>query len=171
MRPYSGIGVLQLAASAVPEPIPLYDEPGIARCCSLQQSVLHRLNAWLFGAEQPTSLLVTDRKGEWFEVEHDDAGRTGWLRQQRRWQFNPWEQFLKGKLVQFLPNSPKPFIQLVSRPESATGTPLTPQNPLKVIVVKEDWAYVLLDQDNAGWIRWRDRDGRLLVGFTGTREK
>lgn len=165
MRPYSGIGVLQLTTSAIPDPIPIYDEPGIARCCTLQQAVLHTLNAWLFGTGQPTSLLVTDRKGEWLEVEHDDAGRTGWVRQQRRWQFSHWDQFLKGKLVQFLPNSPKPLVQLVKRPEATEGEPLSPQNPLKVIVVKEDWAYVMFDQHSAGWIRWRDRDGRLLIGL------
>lgn len=165
MRPYSGIGVLQISSLTVTDTIQLFDDPGITRCCKVDTSVIKRLNSWLFGDDQPPSLLVTARKGEWLEVEHDDAGRTGWIMQERRWSYTPWEQYLKGKLIVFLRNSPKNQIQVVSRPGAGKGAPITTRQPMKVIMAQGDWTYVLLDQSSAGWIRWRDGDGRLLIGF------
>lgn len=165
MRPYSGIGVLQLSSIGVTDQIPLYDDPGIARCCRLELSAIKELNAWLFGAEQEPFLLVTAHKGNWVEVELDDAGRTGWVRPERRWTYQTWEQFLKGRLILFLRNSPKKQIQVVASPGTKEGTSLTTRQPMKVILAQGDWAYVLLNQSSAGWIRWRDHDGRLLVGF------
>lgn len=171
MRPYSGIGVLTLATVGITEPIPLYHDPGISRCCRFPLADLGRLNVWLFGNDQPPHLLVTARKGDWLEVEYDDAGRTAWLKSERRWSYTPWEQFLKGRMVQFLRNSPKKQMQVLPRPGTAEGTPLTSNKPMKVILAQGDWAYVLLDQNSAGWIRWRDNDGRLLIGFDSSLRK
>lgn len=165
MRPYSGIGVLTLSTLGPAEPIPLYHDPGISRCCMFPLTDLGRLNTWLFGSDPPPHLLVTTRRGDWLEVEYDDAGRTAWLKPERRWNYTPWEQFLKGRMVQFLRNSPKKQQQVVPRPGTAEGTPLTSNRLMKVILAQGDWVYVLLDQNSAGWIRWRDSDGRLLVGF------
>jgi len=165
MRPYSGIGVLQLSTTGATDSITLYDEPGITRCCKLALPTVKELNVWLFGAEQDPSLLVTSRKRDWLEVEHDDAGRTGWIQAERHWSYTPWEQFLKGKLILFLRNSPRNMLQVLPRPGATEGSPLPTKQPLKVILAQGDWAYVLLDQQSAGWIRWRDLDGRLLVGF------
>jgi hypothetical protein len=171
MRPYSGIGVLQLSSVGPSNAIPLYDDPGIARCCKLEFEKIRELNTWLFGPSQGPFLLVTARKSEWIEVEHDEAGRTGWIMPERRWNYLPWEQFLKGKLVLFLRNSPKNQMQILSRPGATVGTTLTIKQPMKVILAQGDWAYVLLDQSSAGWIRWRDSDGRLLIGFVTTSAK
>ena len=165
MRPYSGIGVLQLSSVGVTDALQLYNDPGIARCCRVETTTIKELNSWLFGADRPPSLLVIARKGDWLEVEHDDAGRSGWIMQERRWTYTPWEQYLKGKQIQFLRNSPKKLIQVVARPGAAEGKPLPPRQSMKVIMGQGDWAYVLLDQSSGGWIRWRDSDGRLLVGF------
>ncbi|MDK9718209.1 MAG: hypothetical protein OEL57_09950 [Trichlorobacter sp.] len=165
MRPYSGIGVLQTSSVGVTDALQLYSDPGVARCCRIETSAIKQLNSWLLGNDQPPSLLVTARKGEWLEVEHDDAGRTGWIMQERRWSYTPWEQYLKGKLILFLRNSPKNQTQIVTRPGASKGVPTTTKQPMKVIMAQGDWAYVLLDQASAGWIRWRDADGRLLVGF------
>jgi hypothetical protein len=165
MRPYSGIGVLQLSSLAITDSIPLYDEPGIARCCKLDLKAARELNAWLFGTAHDPFLLVTSQKRDWIEIEHDDAGRTGWIMPERRWSYLPWEQFLKGKRVLFLPNTPKKEIQILPRHGAVNGAPLTTKTPLKVILVQGDWAYVLLNQNSSGWIRWRDTDGRLLIGF------
>ncbi len=171
MRPYSGIGVLQLSTIGVTDQIPLYDDPGIARCCKLDINSITSLNGWLFGSEHEPFLLVTAHKGNWLEVELDDAGRTGWVRPERRWSYLPWDQFLKGRLVQFLRNSPKKQMQVVAHPGANDGTALTTRQPMKVIVAQGDWVYVLLNQNSAGWIRWRDSDGRLLVGFSSVPAK
>ena len=171
LRPYSGIGVLQISSVGVTDTIQLYDDPGITRCCRVETSAIKHLNSWLFGDDQPPSLLVTARKGEWLEVEHDDAGRTGWIMQERRWSYTTWEQYLKGKLISFLRNSPKNQIQIVPRPGVSKGTPIPIRQPMKVIMSQGDWVYVLLDQNSAGWIRWRDGDGRLLIGFESSLPK
>jgi len=84
---------------------------------------------------------------------------------ERRWRYLPWDQFLKGKLIIFLRNSPKKQMQLLSRPGQIEGTSLIANQPLKVILVQGDWAYTLVNQNSSGWIRWRDSDGRLLIGF------
>jgi hypothetical protein len=165
MRPYSGVGVVQISSLTIDDSIQLYDDPGIARCCTLNLTAVRNLNAWLFGSTYGTFLLATDHKGDWIEIEHDDAGRTGWIMPEHHWNYLPWEQFLKGKMVVFLRNSPKNQIQLFSRPGMSEGTPLATKRPLKVIVAQGDWAYTLIDQSSSGWIRWRDRDGRLLIGF------
>ena len=165
MRPYSGIGVLQFSTTGLLEAIPLYDDPGISRSGWLEPAAARNLNGWLFGLSGESFLLVTARKSEWLEVEYDDAGRTAWLTPERRWQYLPWEQFLKGKLALFLRNSPKKQMQVVASPGLADGVPLTTRQPMKIIMTQGDWAYVLLNQHSAGWIRWRDSDGRLLIGF------
>ncbi len=171
MRPYSGIGVLQLSSTAPPESLQLYDDPGIARCCKLEFTRIKELNSWLFGSAEGTRLLVTARKSDWLEIEYDDAGRTGWIQPERRWQYQPWEQFLKGRMVLFLRNSPKKMMQIQPTPGATNGLPLTIKQPMKIILAQGDWAYVLLDQNSAGWIRWRDSDGRLLIGFDITGSK
>lgn len=166
MRPYSGIGVLQLAESAVLEPITLYGDPGVDRCCMIQPKTVSQLNGWLFGAVNPPAMLVTNRKGEWVEVEHDDAGRTGWVRQRRNWHFLPWEQYLKGRQVKFLRNSPKGQMLLTAEPrDGRRGEQLTDSQPLQVLQARGNWLYVKLEHGTTGWVRWRDNDGRLLIGF------
>ncbi len=165
MRPYSGIGVLRLSALGPIEPVPLYDDPGIGRCCKLEIQIVRDLNNWLFGVDQGIFLLVTARKGRWLEIERDDAGRTGWIMPERRWIYQPWEQFLKGKMVVFLPNSPKKMIQVFPGIGANTGKPVSITQTMRIIQARGDWAYILLNQNSAGWIRWRDNDGRLLIGF------
>ena len=165
MRPYSGIGILNIPSSGVDFPVKLYEEPGIIRSDMLKQEAVRELTGWLMGTPDDLFLIVTARKGDWLKVEHDDAGRQGWLLPERRWTFVPWDQFLKGKPLLFLKNAPKKHIQILSKAGDEVGIQLTARRAMKVILIQEDWAYVLLDQTSAGWIRWRDHDGRLLVGI------
>jgi len=46
-----------------------------------------------------------------------------------------------------------------------TGKPVSITQTMRIIQARGDWAYILLNQNSAGWIRWRDNDGRLLIGF------
>ncbi|WP_305733418.1 hypothetical protein [Trichlorobacter ammonificans] len=169
MRPYSGIGVLSISTVGLTAPIPFYNEPGLVRSGTLAPLAAQRLNDWLFTAvPDRVVLLVKARKGDWLRVERDDAGRESWLLVQRHWRYTPWPQFLKGAQVVFLPNSPKRLMQVVPQPEALQGTPRpATAPPMRVVMVQGDWAYVLLDASSAGWIRWREADGRLLVGFPG----
>lgn len=166
MRPYSGIGVLRVTNDSLTEGLSLYEEPGLMRTGTLTPATAHQLTAWLFGSGDDLYLLVTARKGEWLRIERDDAGRQAWVQTMRRWSYTPWEQFLKGKEIGFLRNAPKQQLQVYAHPGASSGNPLPSNNPMKVILVQGDWSYVLFDRFSAGWIRWRDHDGRLLVGLT-----
>lgn len=42
---------------------------------------------------------------------------------------------------------------------------LTPKQIFKMLKIENAWALVLTDQEMIGWLRWRDEDGRLLVGI------
>jgi len=165
MRPYSGIGVLRITGDSHTEGLQLYEEPGLLRSGTLGLTTAQQLTAWLFGAGEEVYLLVTARKGEWLRIERDDAGRQAWVHGLRRWSYTPWDQFLKGKQISFLRNAPRQQLQVYTHPGAASGSPLLSYDPMRVIMVQGDWSYVLLDQFNAGWIRWRDHDGRLLIGL------
>ena len=165
MRPYSGIGVLRITGDSLTDGLQLYEEPGLVRSGTLDSAAARQLTAWLFGTEEEVYLLVTARKGEWLRVERDDAGRLAWVHGLRRWNYTPWEQFLKGKQISFLRNAPRQQLQVYTHPGATSGSPLHSFEPMKVIMVQGDWSYVLFDRLSAGWIRWRDHDGRLLVGL------
>ena len=166
MRPYSGIGVLQLNNTSLNHALHLYEEPGLLRNGTLNPAAVRQFTDWLFGAGDDLHLLVTARKGEWLKVEHDDAGRESWLHAPPRGTYTPWELFLKGKEISFLRNAPRHQLQVYGRPGGAPLNPVTSTTPMRVILVQHDWCYVLFDQSSAGWIRWRDHDSRLLVGLS-----
>ena len=164
MRPYSGIGVLRISAASVSaEHIPLYEEPGLERSGFLEPSSARELTGWLFGSNDELSLLVTAKKGQWLRIERDDAGREAWILPERRWNFSTWDQYLKGKEISFLKTAPKRFLQITLNPGTASGSPVTTRHSMKVILLQGDWAYVLFERTNGGWMRWRDTDGRLLI--------
>ncbi len=166
MRPYSGIGVVRISAIDPTWHLTLYDEPGLIRSGTLQQSAVSGLTSWLFGPGPDRYLVVTARKGDWLRVVCDEAGREAWLQQSsHRVTYRPWEQFLKGKTITFLRNAPPKFFTLHAQPAAGVGHPFTATAPMKVILVQNDWCYVLFGETQAGWIRWRDHDGRLLIGL------
>jgi hypothetical protein len=63
-----------------------------------------------------------------------------------------------------LPGLQKKYYQLYQYPDNADLAPLTTGQFLKVLRLENDWAMVLTDRNLLGWMRWRDEDGRLLIG-------
>ncbi len=173
MRPYAGIGVLVLAIGSgtedeQPEPFRLYQEPAIARIGDLKVSGVPPYE-WIFGVNSQTvPLIVTARKGNWLRVNYDDAGREAWLSQGRRGAFQPWDLFLKRQSAHLLPGLQKKFYGLFQQPGTGTLATLTPKQFFRVLRLDNDWAMVVLDQSTLGWLRWRDEDGRLLLGLERT---
>lgn len=168
MRPYSGIGVVALQSrdSSLDqgEPFHLYEEPGIFRRGEVNGAAISG-NEWVFGAQRNViQLIVMARKGNWLKVCYDDAGREAWLDTQRRGTFQPWDQFLKGRLGHLLPGLRKQYYQLYQQPDRNPLSTLTPKQRFKVLKLENDWVMVMSDQNTIGWLRWRDEDGRLLVG-------
>jgi hypothetical protein len=168
MRPYSGIGILLLPATRdeTNTSLPLYEEPGLSRVGSLNIGKIPRYD-WIFGPSPATTpLIVTGRKGPWLRVAYDDAGREAWLNPARPDVFQPWDFFLKDHVSSLLPGLQKKYYQLYQYPGSNVLAPLVTGQFLKVLRLENDWAMVLSDQNSLGWLRWRDEDGRLLIGIS-----
>jgi hypothetical protein len=170
MRPYAGIGILVLPAAAddLTPPPSLYEEPGLSRLGSLLPGKVPRYD-WILGATADvTPLIVTGRKGPWLRVAYDDAGREAWLNPARPGTFQPWDLYLKGHVSRLLPGLQKKYYQFYKQPDRSVLSALTTGQFLKVLRLENDWAMVLTDRNLLGWLRWRDEDGRLLIGVIST---
>lgn len=169
MRPYAGVGILQLnvfPGGGLPsEPLYLYEEPALSRIGQLN-TTKPPSQEWIFGSGSPVvSLIVMARKGKWLLVTYDDAGREAWLAPGRQGHFQPWDAFLKRHALRMLPGLQKRFYQLSQQPGAEVMFSVTPRQVFRVLKVEGDWLMVMADQKNLGWLRWRDDDGRLLVGL------
>jgi hypothetical protein len=172
MRPYSGIGVAVLPGNdsslETVESLQLYEEPGIFRRGELSRANASG-NEWILGvSKERIPLIVMARKGSWLKVCYDDAGREAWIDAKRRGSatFQSWDQFLKGQISRLLPGVRKPYYQLYQHPDRNPLFTITPKQLFKVLKLENDWAMVMMsDQQTIAWLRWRDEDGRLLVGI------
>jgi len=170
MRPYTGIGILLLSVvpgvdGAKPEPLYLYEQPAISRLGELNGGTVPPYD-WIFGmSNSKLPLIVTSRKGNWLRVVYDDAGREAWLMPRRQGAFHPWDSFFKGQLGRLLPGLRKQFYQLFQEPGKGELQTQVSKKSFKIIKFEEDWALVMPDQNSLGWLRWRDDDGRLLIGL------
>jgi hypothetical protein len=99
-------------------------------------------------------------------VAYDDAGREAWLNPLRQDVFQSWDFFLKDHVSRLLPGLQKKYYQLYQHPGRSALAPLSTNQFLKVLRLENDWAMVLSDQNSLGWLRWRDDDGRLLIGVS-----
>jgi hypothetical protein len=168
MRPYTGIGILKLQVSDDDpnDTLLLYEDPGLSRIGRLNMEKKPGYE-WMFGASPAVMpLIVTGRKGTWLRVVYDDAGREGWLNPARAGVFQSWDLFLKDHVSSLLPGLQKKYYQLYQHPGQTVLAPLTTGQFLKVLQLDNDWAMVLSDRNSLGWVRWRDEDGRLLIGVT-----
>ena len=161
-RPYSGCGVLtlQLAPGAEPPPIAVYAEPGLQRIALLEIAALPRLS----GENEEPRLAVGASRGGWLRLAFDDAGREGWIKPPRSWEYLPWAEFLPGRWVRVLPGMKQGLYALKGEPGDQGGDrgALSRDQEVRVLQVEEDWARL---QAPAGWFRWRDGDGRLTVSL------
>ncbi|WP_298438838.1 hypothetical protein [Geobacter sp.] len=170
-RPDAGIGVLLVRPSladrdGVPPTFVLYRAPGVGRIAEQSVASLPRIPLASSPAES-YPLAVMAKRGAWYRVAYDDAGRDGWVEERRSWSFLSWEEFLKGRTVRLLPGLRKPHYALRSAPspQAPQLRALTPETPLRIVEVQGDRARVLFDLTLIGWLQWRDEDGRLLIGL------
>ena len=161
-RPFGGCGILILRqdAGAPPMSLTLYREPGLLRLAEYLPAALPRL------AEHAGEhyLAASARKGVWTRLAYDDAGRHGWLKQERGWEYLPWREFLPGRTVRVLPGMKKELYALKGEAgEGSSGIgALNRGQQVTVLQVEDDWARL---QAPSGWFRWRDGDGRLTVSL------
>ena len=169
MRPYTGIGlVVFLQPGAVPGEelqLPMYEGPGLSRIGMLSTTRLSG-NEWIFGLQEGTPpLVVSARKGDWLRVYYDDAGREAWIDPQNKGRFQSWEQYLKLQTGRMLPGLQPQFYQLQQQPDGRLLATLTPKQVFKVLKLENAWGMVLTEHAQIGWVRWRDDDGRLVIGL------
>lgn len=168
MRPYSGIGILVINTSGkndLTEPYQIYREPAITRLGDLNIGHIPPYE-WIFGkAEGTLHLLVMSRKGDWLQVAYDDAGREAWLNPRRASAFHPWEAFLKGQSIRLLPGLHKKYFQLFRQPGIGEASILSHRKLFTIVRVESDWAQVVSGENELGWLRWRDEDGRLTISL------
>lgn len=168
MRPYTGIGVVVFSQSgnALDRDLPLqlYEEPGLLRVGVLDSTRLSE-NEWVFGLQKgPPPLVVSARKGDWLRVVYDDAGREAWIEPQNQGRFQSWEQYLKLHAGRMLPGLQPHYYRFQQQPGGRVLATLSPKQLFRVLKLENAWGMVLTDQSQVGWLRWRDDDGRLLVG-------
>ena len=169
-HPFAGSGILLIrppfpAEATEPVTITLYREPGVGRLAELSPGKLPNLGQVFKAEQEETAVAVLGKRGEWLRIAYDDAGREGWVQLQRHWRYTDWETFLKRRVVRLFAGMKKGVYSLHREPASASHEVqrLSASRNLRVIQLQEEWAQVMIDQSAAGWIRWRDGDGRFLI--------
>jgi len=174
-RPRAGIGILVLR-TFVPERIdelkalPIYAAPGIGRLAEVDGTRLPSLVPALTPPAGERAVAVLDRRGEWLKVAYDDAGREGWIRNRRFWDFIRWRDFLAGRSARLLPGLRDALTLMRREPSdgSASLVRLTTDQAFRIVLLQDDWAKVTTGGDADGWLRWRDADGQLLLAVEAT---
>ena len=169
MRPYAGIGLVfsvgQISAEGELLPLPLYEEPGLTRIGAVSGTTVTGIE-WLFGnGVKPVPFIVTARRGEWLRILYDDAGHEGWVNPEVAGRFQGWDHFLKQQSCRMLPGLLPRYYSLLSTPGGTSLGTVQAKQQFRVLKRENDWVMVLSVPYRLGWIRWRDEDGRLLVGF------
>jgi hypothetical protein len=173
-RPYTGIGLLIIrpfSPADTPESshVVLYEDPGIKRVTELNAVDIPRLFTDLNTSQNEYAIAVTGKKGEWLRIAYDDAGREGWVRMKRYWEYTTWHSFLKGRHVALLPQLRETDYML--RKECSDTSPviadLTSRQVLHIAKVEGDWIRIDSGPSSSGCIRWRGNDGRIMISPDG----
>lgn len=163
-RPYAGVGVLSLKEverkAGEPPTVTLYLEPELVPVAELAAASMPRL----CGTDAEPRLAASQTRGGWIRVYFDDAGRQGWLRSERNWEYLPWQEYLPGRTVRVLPGLRKGWYAVKSIPgdEGSELCLVARDQQVQVTEVRDDWALL---KSPAGWFRWRDGDGRLTIAL------
>lgn len=169
-RPLSGIGLLTIRTATSggkgeARRFILYKEPRLERVAELTVDRLPELAPAIISAEGRSYAIVTSARPGWLRIIYDEAERQGWVERPRREEFLRWEQFLPGRLITMLPGLRKDYY-LVRGEASLAADPLESavrEVNLTVVRVEGDWVKVRGTAAQAGWLRWRDDNGRLTV--------
>lgn len=166
-RPAAGIGILTLKKphAESQETIILYEEPGLIRTAAIDPLFAAPFEH-IFGSHSSVRhLIVTARKQEWLKVIYDDAGREGWLKTNFGADFKPYADWLRQPLTQILPGLQKKYYELHRTADGTHIGNLPPKQNFKILAIRNSWAQILTEQNQFGWLQWKDDDGRLLIGI------
>jgi hypothetical protein len=169
-RPLSGSGLLIIRPFNIDSPgnpaqLTFYREPGVERIAVRPVNEIPTLSSILPLPTAEFPLAVMGKRGNWMLIAYDDAGREGWVEMARWWEYCPWEDLLKGRVVRLLPGLKKDEYLLHGAPSEASplAGPLSEMDELRLIEARGDWGRVITDSGKDGWLTWRDDDGRFLI--------
>ena len=169
-RPYTGSGllVIRMPTSPVsdqPCTLVLYLEPEVGRVAEPACGALPLLTQVIETPAGEFPVAVMGKKGAWLKIAYDQAGREGWLKMLRGWDYLPWEEFLPGRTARLLPGLKKGYYVLRRDFDAAAQEldTLTPERPVRIDRIEGDWVHVTVAPQTAGWLRWRDDGGRFLI--------
>jgi hypothetical protein len=172
-RPFTGSGLLIIPPSSTDKTAPLsltlYEQPGVTRIRAISVGELPGLATVLSPAHGDFFLALMGKKGNWVRVVYDDADHEGWLKMARTWRFVPWEEVLIGRKARLLPGVRKEFALLRNEPAVAApaGEAISRNQSFRIARIADDWALVTITPSVAGWLRWRDDNGRFLIMVEG----
>lgn len=169
-RPLTGIGIL-LIKTMKPEngsTLRLYREPKLGRIAEINVEKLSTLSPYIVSGEGRRVAVVTAKKLGWYRILYDDGEREGWVEGRLAGRFLRWAELLQGRRATLLPGLRKDFYQLRREP-SLTSDPLEllgRESSIYCIELDGEWLKVLAKGGQAGWLRWRDENSRLLLAVT-----
>ena len=171
-RLYTGSGLLIIRPPTAQGPdtsgtLVLYREPGVGRVVEPAYGELPLLRQVMEIPDGEYPVAVMGKKGLWLKIAYDEAGRSGWVEMARHWEYVPWEEYLSGRTARFLPWLKKGHYLLRRDPSPAAREldTLTTESSVRIGRVEGDWMLVTVDLQAAGWLRWRDEDGRFLIAI------
>ena len=171
-RPQAGIGLLIIspftsAQTAEINSAILYQAPGIGRIGQLAAADMPRLHPVAETGGGEYALAVTGKKREWLRIVYDEAGREGWLRSGKFWQYHPWSSFLKGRSVFLLPKlrATSYMLRKECSDKSESLADIPANRIVRIIEVDGDWIKVEIESAGTGYLRWRDNDGRFMISL------
>jgi hypothetical protein len=165
-RPLTGIGVL-LIKETKPEngTLRLYREPKLGRIEEISVEKLPKLSPFIGSGEGRRVAVVTAKRFGWYRIIYDDGEREGWVEGRPSCTFLGWKELLPGRGATLLPGLKKDYYQLRREPYQSSEPIelLGRERGIYCIRLYGEWMEVSVQGVKAGWLRWRDDNGRLLI--------
>ena len=164
-RPLSGIGVLSVRSNG--ETLKIYREPGVGRLAELPPAKLPGIMPQLAAADGTVCVVVLSQRPDWLRIILNDGEDGGWVARRRGMSFHPWEEFLHGRSFSLSAGLRQEQYQLRSEPlpEAEIVAPVERGERLQGGAVAGNWIQVRTGTGQEGWLRWRDDNGRLMIGI------
>lgn len=173
-RPRAGIGILLLRSAFSDQAdelkeLALYESPGIGQIIQVAADHLPSVSLSVVVPSGVYPVAATGKRGDWFRLAYDDAGREGWIQGRRYWEFYHWPDFLPGRVATLLPDLRASLTKVHQEPldsSPALGS-ISPGQKFHIVEIRERWALIRSDDGTCGWLRWCDGNGKLIILVEG----
>ncbi len=173
-RPRAGLGILFIRP-AFPEQademktIVLYGSPGNDRIAVIDVA---RLPSLFPSVSPPTgvyAVATTGKRGNWFRLAYDNAGREGWIQGRDFWDYFSWPDFLSGRFAVLLPDLRVSLSEVHQEPLASSPSlgRIASGLRMRILEIRDVWARIRYVDGRSGWLRWCDSNGKLLIAVEG----